>query len=39
MTTSLRNLAIQAGVTLALSGLLGALLLGFADYATKGVIA
>ncbi len=39
MTASFRNFALQAAITLALASILGAALLGFADYATKGVIA
>ena len=35
----LRDFAIQAGATVALSGLLGVLLFTFADFATQGVIA
>ena len=37
--TTFRNFALQAGATLALSGLLGIILFTFADYATSGVIA
>jgi len=39
MTTSFKNFALQAGITLALTAVLGAVLFGFADYATSGVIA
>jgi hypothetical protein len=39
MGASLRNVALQVAITLALAGLLGAILLGVADFATRGVIA
>lgn len=39
MTASFRNFALQIAITLALTSVLGVALLGFADYATKGVIA
>ena len=35
----LRNFAVQAAATLALAGLLGVLLFGAADLATRGVVA
>lgn len=35
----LRNFAVQAAATVALAGLLGALLFGVADFATRGVVA
>ena len=38
MMTPIRNIAVQAAVTLALTGLLGAALLSLADYATRGVV-
>lgn len=37
--TQLRNIALQAAITLTLTVLLGAVLLGVADFATQGVIA
>lgn len=37
--TQIRNVAVQTAITLALTGLLGALLFSVADYATRGVIA
>lgn len=39
MTASLRHFALQVAVTLALAGLLGAVLFNIADFATRGVIA
>ena len=36
--STLRNFAVQATVTLTLTSALGAVLFGFADYATRGVI-
>ena len=36
--TSIRNVAVQAVLTLSLTGLLGAALYLFADYATSGVV-
>jgi hypothetical protein len=37
--TPIRSIAVQAAITLTLTGLLGAALFIFADYATTGVIA
>ncbi len=38
MTMSFKNFALQAAITLTLTGILSAVLFGFADYATRGVI-
>lgn len=38
MNGSMRDFAMQIAVTLALAGLLGAVLFGVADFATQGVI-
>ncbi len=39
MSAPIRNIALQAAVTLALTAILGAALFGFADFATQGVVA
>ena len=39
MSNNALNFALQVTATLALTGLLGAALFGFADFATRGVIA
>lgn len=39
MTAPLRHFALQIAVTLTLAGLLGAVLFGVADFATRGVVA
>ena len=39
MSSSFRNFALQVSVSLALTGVLGAMLFGVADFATQGVIA
>ncbi len=39
MTTSARDFALKAAISLTLTGILGAALFGFADFATRGVIA
>ncbi len=39
MTASFKNIALQAAITLTLTGILGAVLFGVADFATQGVIA
>lgn len=36
---SMKIFAFQAAITLALTGVLGAVLFGVADFATKGVVA
>ncbi len=36
--STFRNFAVQAAVTLTLTGALGAILFNVADYATRGVI-
>ena len=36
--TSFRNLAVQAAITLSLTGVLGALLFNVAELATRGVV-
>jgi len=38
MTSALKTFALSATITLALSGLLGALLFNITDYATQGII-
>jgi len=39
MSSTFRNFVVQAGATVALTGLLGAVLFTVADFATQGVIA
>ncbi len=39
MSASVLNIALQVAITLALASLLGAVLFGVADFATRGVLA
>lgn len=38
MTNSVKDFALKAAISLTLTGILGAALFGFADFATSGVI-
>ncbi len=39
MTSSFKDFALKAVISLTLTGILGAALFGFADFATAGVVA